>query len=802
VSPSSLVFNAANYNTFQVVKVTGVNDFVADGPIAYTIITAPTVSADPSYSGLKGEDVSVLNLDDDMKGISLSLSSGIQLGEGQSTNYTVVLASSPIADVVVHLASSNPMKGFVTPTITFNSNNWNLPQVVTLTAPDNFINDGDISYLITSTVTSADPNYNGIFLRDVPTTTIDNEPALVLPSGDSVYGAGTPFVFIDHLGMISDSINTSYAGGSLTAAVLANGSTADTFGIEGTGNGPGQIGVSGANVLYGGTQIGTVSGGANGTPLVISLNGNATPNATQELLRSLSFKTTSLTALGARTVQVALNNGVNGISAASKQIRVSVLREIQFQEGADFGYGPYTGENDISLSQVNHGTPQAAGTDSDGLLIDWPDGGVANESQVLMRFDNIIGTNANQIPTNAIIVSAQLFLTIINPGDGGTFNRMLIPWDATNATWDSVGGGIVANDITARSVFESELGLQDGSGATGGGTISVSVLPDVQAWTSGTNNYGWVFLGWPFNTDGTGFWPSEAPTIQARPRLRVVWAASGESSVNFRFGVNGYTNTFDTRLRQATPDVNAGRITSVFVDAGVTTSTDQDQVLIRFDQIFGSSSNQVPAGARVDAAVLDLSSTIGNGMGNGGQFFAMLSPWSDTNATWNSMDNGIQADGVEAASVPTTVAGGADLQTLVQGGYNSFDVTSDVQAWSNGTRPNYGWAILPWPGGTDGWGFGTAESAAVTDRPQLRIFYTVAPINVSAAVIQPLTVSAGQVQIQFNGTAGSTYTIQRASSLGGTWNTLGTALVGSGGAGSYLDNAPLSGAAFYRVMYP
>ena len=45
----------------QTVTVTGVDDSVDDGNIAYTIVTAPAISTDPNYSGLDAADVSVTN---------------------------------------------------------------------------------------------------------------------------------------------------------------------------------------------------------------------------------------------------------------------------------------------------------------------------------------------------------------------------------------------------------------------------------------------------------------------------------------------------------------------------------------------------------------------------------------------------------------------------------------------------------------------------------------------------------------------------------------------------------------------
>src|SRR5258706_15254956 len=49
VAPSSVTFTSVNWNVAQTVTVTGVDDAMADGPIAYTIVTAPALSTDGNY---------------------------------------------------------------------------------------------------------------------------------------------------------------------------------------------------------------------------------------------------------------------------------------------------------------------------------------------------------------------------------------------------------------------------------------------------------------------------------------------------------------------------------------------------------------------------------------------------------------------------------------------------------------------------------------------------------------------------------------------------------------------------------
>jgi alpha-tubulin suppressor-like RCC1 family protein len=67
VSAGSVTFTSANWNVAQTVTVTGVDDAVGDGDVAYTIITSPAISTDTvGYSGLNPANVSVTNRDDDV----------------------------------------------------------------------------------------------------------------------------------------------------------------------------------------------------------------------------------------------------------------------------------------------------------------------------------------------------------------------------------------------------------------------------------------------------------------------------------------------------------------------------------------------------------------------------------------------------------------------------------------------------------------------------------------------------------------------------------------------------------------
>ena len=76
VNKSSLTFTSANWDIPQTVTVTGVDDAVDDGDIAYSIVTAPATSAG-GYNGQDASDVSVTNTDNDTAGITVNPTAGL-----------------------------------------------------------------------------------------------------------------------------------------------------------------------------------------------------------------------------------------------------------------------------------------------------------------------------------------------------------------------------------------------------------------------------------------------------------------------------------------------------------------------------------------------------------------------------------------------------------------------------------------------------------------------------------------------------------------------------------------------------
>jgi hypothetical protein len=134
VSPSSLTFTSVNWSDNQTVTVTGVDDFIIDGNVAYSIVTAAATSTDANYSGLNPADVSVTNNDNDVAGFTLSKSASTVPENGGTDTFTVVLTAQPDSDVVFSVTSSAIGEATVSPAaLTFTAADWNSTQTVTIT---------------------------------------------------------------------------------------------------------------------------------------------------------------------------------------------------------------------------------------------------------------------------------------------------------------------------------------------------------------------------------------------------------------------------------------------------------------------------------------------------------------------------------------------------------------------------------------------------------------------------------------------------------------------------------------------
>jgi len=205
LSAPELRFNSSNWNIVQSITITGVNDFVQDGPQTYHVTFDPIASTDANYRALTPPAIlTVTNTDNDTAGITLLGPVGglITSEAGVTASFTIVLNSQPTSDVRFALLSSDTTEASVPAGITFTPGNWSTVQTVIVTGVDDFVADGDPVFAIqVGPADSIDENYDGRVLPDVPGTNVDNDsPGFVLSrTSITTFEFGTTATFAVHL---------------------------------------------------------------------------------------------------------------------------------------------------------------------------------------------------------------------------------------------------------------------------------------------------------------------------------------------------------------------------------------------------------------------------------------------------------------------------------------------------------------------------------------------------------------------------------------------------------------------------
>ena len=243
LSRNELLFGTSDWNQAQTVVVTGVDDYVADGSIAYQIGFTVTSVQSHDYHQLAVPPVAVTNTDNDTAGITLKYDSTLTTTELNGTAvFAVVLNSQPTGNVEIGVQSEDQTEGTVSPaSLTFTPATWNMPQLVTVKGVDDGdSNDGDTPYQVNvSVIATDDPSYQSLSSAKAVLVNIDDDydcelnsqPADFTAMGGYVYytqsapGVGRELWMTDgtRAGLVAD-INPG-TGDSSPAELVALGGT-------------------------------------------------------------------------------------------------------------------------------------------------------------------------------------------------------------------------------------------------------------------------------------------------------------------------------------------------------------------------------------------------------------------------------------------------------------------------------------------------------------------------------------------------------------------------------------------------
>ena len=165
-------------------------------------------------------------------------------------------------------------------------------------------------------------------IREIAITGVNDDPTIASIEGAALaYTEGDPETLITATGAVTDVDETDFDTGTLTADFSAGGQPEDRLEIRNQGTGPGQIGVSGSNVTYAGSTIGTFTGGTGTAPLVITFDTGAASIETQAVLRNITYRDVAgAPVTTGRTVRFVLTDGDGGTSApATRDITIGAV---------------------------------------------------------------------------------------------------------------------------------------------------------------------------------------------------------------------------------------------------------------------------------------------------------------------------------------------------------------------------------------------------------------------------------------------------------------------------------------------
>ena len=180
VNPSSLTFTPANWNTPQMVTVTGVNDDLVQSQSTFILASINDADSDDAFDILTDQSINITINDDDVAGVVVTPIDTFLSEPNDDGSFSLVLTSEPTGDVTIPLTSSDISEGTVPASVTFTAVNWNVPQTVTVSVVDDPLSDGSETFtIITGDITSSDANYGTLLdgdIDDVTMTASNDDP--------------------------------------------------------------------------------------------------------------------------------------------------------------------------------------------------------------------------------------------------------------------------------------------------------------------------------------------------------------------------------------------------------------------------------------------------------------------------------------------------------------------------------------------------------------------------------------------------------------------------------------------------
>ncbi|MGK7888728.1 MAG: NF038122 family metalloprotease, partial [Leptolyngbyaceae cyanobacterium] len=412
---------------------------------------------------------------------------------------------------------------------------------------------------------------------------------------------------------------------------------------------------------------------------------------------------------------------------------VSAPKTLTFQQGVDGYAGTFDTYIDADRDNKKRGNDKRIKIEYDNK---------DEVQQGLIRFEDIFGAAENQISSEDTISSAILEFEVRSGGHSLEIYDMFRNWTEDD-TWKSLGDGIQTDGIEASNTM-----LTSTDWVSSDTTLRIDVTSSLQAWQADpSQNFGWAILPTGSNrvelysseenknpvprlvidlnqnSNASGNpTPVEASSPEPPPEEFVasdnsdtirggegndtayggegndlIYGDEGDdvlygdfagavqefspATLTFQQGLDGYLGTVDTYVETYYATHQKGTNNKIRIE---NSNNGVIQGLIRFDDIFGDTANQISGSDVINSAILEFDVTDG---GDSLEIYELFRSWTGSD-TWNSLGNGIQTDGMEASSTMLTATGLVSSSNTLQ-----IDVTASLQAWQADPSQNFGWLM-------------------------------------------------------------------------------------------------------------
>ena len=386
LSPASLIFTTANWDTPQTVSVTGVQDGDASDE---TVTISHSVSG---YGGVTSADAVTVGVDDgDTAGVSVSPVS-VNTDEGGTVTYTLALDTLPSGNVTITPTNGDSGAVSLSPaSLIFTTANWDTPRTVSVTG----VQDDDANNE-TVTISHNVSGYGAVTSADAVTVTVTDDD-------------------VDRVSVSPVSVNTD-EGGTVTYTLALDTLPSGNVTITPTNGDSGAVSVSPASLIFT-----TANWDTPRTVAVTVLQDNDTANETVTISHSVSGYG-GVTSAAAVTVTVTDDNDP-GMTVTDNAADTTAPR----------------------VTSIERQTPTTSPTNADSLT--WRITFSKMVTNVDAAAFTVGGTTATVTSVQAVVGETGVYDVTVSGGDLADLNGTVTLGFATSQTIQDQAGHPLADTI-------------------------------------------------------------------------------------------------------------------------------------------------------------------------------------------------------------------------------------------------------------------------------------------------------------------------------------------------------------------